>query len=303
MTTMAQPQPAAASSMMAQAVCIQLTLSSIGNRRQVNSSSIDTDADKTLLRVSKQLYDCPEYKAIGTLDGEIRRYMYAKALPSPLKSGTYLVPNALLVEVDRRLHDFADERKRLIEDFVTVYPAQIQIAKEKLKSLFDPRDFPHSDVIRAQFQIDWQLFEFGVPGSLEGMNREIFEEQKQKAEARWQETQEEIQLLMRTAAADLVNHMVDRLSGTEDGKPKIFRNSMLDNINEFLSTFNAKNLANDEELAELVSKAKKLTQGIDPETLRKNEAVRDAVLDGFEKIKGSLDTMLIAKPKRKITLD
>src|SRR5439155_19108495 len=57
-------------------VCIKVRLSSMGNTRKVSSSQIEADADKDLLRVSKQLVDSAELKAINRFDGEIRRFLY-----------------------------------------------------------------------------------------------------------------------------------------------------------------------------------------------------------------------------------
>lgn len=45
-------------------VCIKVRLSTMGNTRKVSTSQIEADADKALLRVSKQLLDSMELKAI-----------------------------------------------------------------------------------------------------------------------------------------------------------------------------------------------------------------------------------------------
>lgn len=46
--------------------------------------------------------------------------------------------------------------------------------------------------------------------------------------------------------------MVDRLSNGDDGKPKILRNGMIDNLTEFFATFEERNLFNDDELREMI---------------------------------------------------
>ena len=56
-------------------VCIKVCLSTMGNTRKVSTAQIETDADKDLLRVSKQLVDSEELKAISRFDGEIRRFL------------------------------------------------------------------------------------------------------------------------------------------------------------------------------------------------------------------------------------
>ena len=46
-------------------VCIKVRLSTMGNTRKVSTAQIETDADKDLLRVSKQLVDSEELKSIS----------------------------------------------------------------------------------------------------------------------------------------------------------------------------------------------------------------------------------------------
>ena len=39
--------------------------------------------------------------------------------------------------------------------------------------------------------------------------------------------------------AKLVSHLTERLSGQDDGKPKVFRDSMIENLTEFFGRFRA----------------------------------------------------------------
>jgi hypothetical protein len=103
--------------------------------------------------------------------------------------------------------------------------------------------------------------------------------------------------------ADMVSHLVDRLSSKEDGKKKIFRDTVMDPINEFIRTFPARNLTDDAELQELVNQTKQLVGGVNPENLRNNEGLRDTVQTGFTEIKSKLDTMIVKMPKRAIRFE
>jgi len=283
---------------MQKAVCLILRIGSIGNSRKVSASQIETDADRDMIRVSKTLFDTDELKNIQSLDGEIRRFVMTRGLPSLFRSGAYLIPNLLVTEVDNRLKEYYLKRKELVEKFMEVYPAQVEIAKSRLGSLFDPRDYPMAEEVRASFTVDWQYVNMGIPGNLEGINADIFRREQEKQAERWQETMDEVQQVLRGAMSELVTHLVTRLTPDEEGKQKIFRNSLLENMRDFLNTFDARNITNDEELAKLVQKARDLTEGIDPDVLRKNSVIRDVVRKGFEQIKSSVDTMIVNKPRR-----
>src|SRR5204862_8303269 len=101
-------------------VCIKMRLSTMGNTRKVSTAQIEADADKDLLRVSKQLVDSAELKAIGRFDGEIRRFLYNICLPFEI--GIHLLPIAALETVEYRLRQLADDRKQLVDAFLVAYP-------------------------------------------------------------------------------------------------------------------------------------------------------------------------------------
>src|SRR5207247_6529569 len=82
-------------------VFIKLHLGLLGNSRKVSSSQVEVDADKSLIRVSKNLIDSPELQAIRTLDGDVRRYLYETCLQ--FEVGIRLLTWALLATVDEKL--------------------------------------------------------------------------------------------------------------------------------------------------------------------------------------------------------
>jgi predicted Rossmann fold nucleotide-binding protein DprA/Smf involved in DNA uptake len=52
--------------------------------------------------------------------------------------------------------------------------------------------------------------------------------------------------------ARLVSHLTERISGQDDGKPKIFRDSVIENLREFFQRFKSLNVASSTELDRLV---------------------------------------------------
>jgi hypothetical protein len=94
-------QPATAEEMAGKTLVFILTFSGIGNRRKVDTKNIEIDADKKWIGVSKKLIDAKELQKITSLDGEIRRYIEARALPSTIKRGVYLMPVSFMGQHDR----------------------------------------------------------------------------------------------------------------------------------------------------------------------------------------------------------
>jgi hypothetical protein len=131
-----------------QTVFIKLHLGLLGNSRKVSSSQVAVDADKALIRVSKTLLDSPELQAIRTLDGDIRHFLYDMCLP--FEVGIHLLPLGLVGTVDERLQEFKDKRGELVESFLSAYPRLCQEAAGRLRTLYNPADYPPVDVVDDQ---------------------------------------------------------------------------------------------------------------------------------------------------------
>lgn len=115
---------------------------------------------------------------------------------------------------------------------------------------------------------------------------------------------EEIPALLRTHLSEMVNHVVGRLrQPVEGGKPKVFKNTQVTNLTSFLDTFDASNLTDDTELAEVVARARGLLGGIDAQTLRTSDALRSSLCTGFSELKGTLDNLVIAYPMRAFSFE
>jgi hypothetical protein len=281
-------------------VCIKMRLSTMGNTRKVSTSHIEADADKDLLRVSKHLLDSAELKAIGRFDGEIRRFLYNICLPFEI--GIHLLPIAALETVEDRLQKFADDRQTLVLAFLAVYPGLCQDAGKRLRSLYNPADYPPVDEVAGEFGLSWQYVSFGVPDQLKGISQEVWEQERDKAAQRMAEASSEIQQVLRQSMADLVAHMAERLKDGADGKPLKFKQSTVSNLVEFLSNFSFRNVTDDLQLQGLVGRARDLLQGVAADDLRTSGDMRTRVRQGMAALAADLDGILVKAGGRKMRL-
>jgi hypothetical protein len=297
-----QPEWASASEMMARTVVLVLTFSGIGNRRKVNTSQITVDADKEWIGVTKKLFDAEELDKISSLDGEARRFVESRALPSMIKKGVYLLPVDFVEEVNVRMKEYTQKRKPLVESMIHRLDQLTAEANSRLKHLFDKSQYPEPEELRSAFRLTWRFVYVDSAKNLEAVSKEIYQEERTKAEAAWAETRDTIKQLLRSQLSDMVNHLVDRLKTDTDGKVKKFHESSVEKMQDFLGTFDARNITNDIQMKVLVDKARTLITQTDADSLRTDEAVRDYVLHGFQTIKVLLDPMVVNKPHRAITL-
>jgi hypothetical protein len=97
---------------------------------------------------------------------------------------------------------------------------------------------------------------------------------------------------MREGLQQLVASMVEKLTPGEDGKKRRFHSSLIENFNDFLSTFELRNVTDDAELAAVVAQARAILGGVNAEDVRKNEAIRANLQAGFGKIAERLTPMV-----------
>jgi hypothetical protein len=299
---------------MEQSVAFVLAFARPGTKRVVRKSQVSeksegqenavvVDADKDMVHVGKSIIDSPQLRAIVSKDNSIRQWVRARALPSPLfKAGTMIVPTALVEDVYAFLEKAKAERDGDIAAFLEAYPGLVEEARTKLGPLFDARQYPAASAIKNAFDMRWNIIEFGTPGKLKNISKALYEKEREKAEAEWADATAQIRNALRVAMAELVEHMIDRLSADDDGKAKTFRNSMVENFAEFADLFGKRNLTGDAELAALVEKAQKVMTGVDAKALRSDADIKARVQAGFAEIKANLDTMVVNRPARALSI-
>lgn len=282
-------------------VFIKVRFGALGNSRKVNDNVLETDADKALLKVSKTLLDSNELEAIKKADGKMRQFLYNTCLPFDI--GVMLLPCGLITNVHNRLNEYKAEREQLVNAFIAAYPELCKQAASRLGSLYSTVDYPGADTVKARFVFDWQYVSFGVPGQLKGINAGIFQAEQEKASQIMKAAADDIALLMRQTLLDMVSHLKDRLTPDAEGKTKILRESAVKNLQEFLSTFDLRNVTDDKALQEQVNKVKALISGTNAEALRNSDVFRDKIASGMSEVSTALSGMVEDKAGRKFRTD
>lgn len=287
-------------------VCFSLTMGSIGSKRTVAKSKVavkkdasevgtiteDEAVDKRLLHVGKEILDSPELRALVKRGGEIRREVYRLSVPAQiLKGGIYLIPVDLIPELETRLVQWRRDWEELLDAFVASYPKRVADAESRLGSLFNAADYPPAERIRRAFTFQTDYLEIAVPQVLGTVNPKLYAEQRAKAERTWAKAAEEIRLGLLAAFAGFVKHLNTKLGVEPDGKLRIFRDSTVTNLTEFLDMFDKRDVTNDAELRALVTKARNIVKNNDLagdiDALRSDEGFRKVVKAEFAKLEAA----------------
>lgn len=270
----------------------------------VQDAPLAKEVDRRMISVSKKLIDCKEYKAISTLDGQIKKYIKSRCTDSLIRNGIFLLPLALVNDVDQHVAEFKSKREELVNIYGAVYPTRVDEALDRLGPEGNRSDYPAWERVRELFTFDLQYLSLAAPTVLGNINEKILAREQEKVAAQFKSAVEISCQSLREGMAEIVSNLADQLSGTRaDGQKKSILKTSVEKMTDFLAVFDARNLADDGALAELVKKAKNLFDGADIKTLRSDEAVRSEVAKGFAEIKEALSGMIVEAPTRAITFD
>ncbi len=302
--TAVRPSTSPAQRMRATMAAVRVSISWLGVRKtltpQQKSRAADTfGAEGHFLSAGKKLLDTkhPAFRMVTRVRHDIQSTWRALSLPYP-EPGIRLIRVNDIDEFNRRMSGLREQLDEAVSQLDEHYAELKLAARQRLGSLFDPRDYPAS--VRGMFGVAWDFPNVEPPAYLQNLNPALYEEECRRVAARFDDA---VQLAEEAFVAELnglVEHLLERLSGQTDGKPKIFRDSAIENLLEFFQRFRQLNVRSNDELDELVSQAQQIVQGIQPQSLRDNNVLRQTVASELAEVRGTLDSMMIDRPRRNI---
>jgi len=265
----------------------------------LGSNLMEKIGNSEWLRGAKVLIDPDCLSSVRSVLSKARAHLQKAALPFPIH-GLTLVPKETLSRIDESLCQMKSEFEAEVQNFVESYEGEREKARESLGQLFNEADYPID--VRRKFRFEWRFITLDIPGKSGILSPELYEREKEKFQVLMEETRELATVALREEFAGIVRHMVERLSGEEDGKPKKFKNSMMEKMGEFLDSFGDRNLFNDDKLAELVDQAREVMNGLSTDELRQDANLRSYIAEEINQLRVAVDGALEDLPRRKIRL-
>lgn len=171
-------------------------------------------------------------------------------------------------------------------------------ARDRLGSLFNHEDYPSS--LSDEFNVSWDFPSVDAPDYLRRLSPEIYRQECDRVRSQFSNAVELAEQMFQDQLAELVEHLVERLSSDEDGKQKTFRDTTITNLDDFFSRFRKLNIENSEELNQLVEQAQSVVRGVAPQRLRDNDALRQQIATQMSAVQARLDGLIIDRPRRNI---
>jgi hypothetical protein len=256
-------------------------------------------AEDRYLSAAKKLLDTghPAFKSVTAIRNRLLGYWKGVSLPYP-EPGVRLIRRDGIDEFVGRTTRFQTELNEAVAVLDAHYEELRQAARDKLGHLYNPADYPMS--LDGLFRIDVDFPSVQPPDYLRQLNPELYQQECERVQQRFNEAVRMAEDAFIGELSKLVSHLTDRLAGNVDGKPKIFRDSAIENLTDFLTRFRQLNVRSNEQLDSLVEDAQRVIRGIEPQNLRENAGLRQHVTAELSRVQSVLDGLLVDRPRRNI---
>ena len=256
-------------------------------------------AEGDFLSAGKKLLDTrdPAFRAVSSIRHRTIAFFKSRSLPFP-EPGIRLIRqddlDVIHAEMNRCQRDLVDAVSALDERFESLKSA----AQEQLGRLFSVSDYPESLV--GLFDMTWEFPSVEPPDYLRQLSPDLYRQECERVQARFDEAVRLAESAFFEELARLVEHLTERLSGSDDGKPKVFRDSAVENLSAFFDRFRRLNIRSNPDLDALVEDAQRAVRGVEPQQLRDDPALRQRIATQLAGVQSVVDGLMVDRPRRAI---
>lgn len=256
-------------------------------------------AEGQFLSAGKKLLDTtdPRFRAVTSIKHATVSYWRGVSLPFP-EPGIRLIRQQDIGAIQVQLTALKEELGEAVGVLDAHFDSLKQAARRRLGSLFNSSDYP--DSLTSLFDVVWDFPALEVPTYLQQLSPEVYQQECMRISARFDEAVQLAESAFTDELSRLVSHLTERLSGSSDGQPKIFRDSAIQNLSEFFQRFRALNVHSSDQLDELVAQAQGVLQGVQPQSLRTDATLRQRVATQLSGVQSVLDGLMVDRPRRAI---
>jgi len=283
---------------------VRVAISWLGVRKTLTPEQKTIAADSfgaegNFLSAGKKLLDTthPAFKAVTAVRGRIVSLWKSMSLPYP-EAGIRLIRQDDIGTFNAKMESLKGELAEAVQGLDEHYCELKSAARNRLGSLYNPDDYPAG--LTGLFQVSWDFPSVEPPNYLQELNPELYRQECERVAARFDEAVRLAEQAFIEELQQLVTHLTERLAGQTDGKPKVFRDSAVHNLTEFFQRFQQLNVRSNDDLDQLVNQCQSIVRGVEPQSLRDNQGLRQGVAAQLSQVENVLDSLLVDRPRRNI---
>lgn len=269
------------------AMLAQLSISQWTARKQDKSitSEIEKihaahDAGKfNKLLVNKNLLD-----PISKIAAKVREYHYSVTLP--WSDAGALLPSPLFNDYTIKMRGFKNDFKKAVDTMIGQYPAEVQSARVRLGTMYNPGDYPEAWELNDRFSINVEFLP--VPDAQDfrvDVSNDAQDELRASVKASVAERQADAVKATYARIHDVVSKIAARLS-VDDA---IFKDSLINNAKDLCLVLKALNITDDPGITTVHAEIFDHLL-VHPDALRRDPALRRQTADKAAEILKTLPT-------------
>ena len=277
------------------AMLVDLNIAIYSGRKQDRATQAEVttskgSGSKKAASVYKNLFaECKELDAITKFQARARSEHYRLTMPWNDR-GARLLPTVSLLDYKQVMNRYQLEFDRLVAAFLDKYATLVAAAAFQLGTLFDRKEYPDVAQVARRFRMDIAFVPLPTSGDFRldvesEVQRELMEQYDRRlAEQLASATKDSWDRLYEALA-----RLSDRLTVDEDGKKKIFHDTIVTGAVELCELLTAMNVTQDPQLESARRKLQEVLLGVTPKELREEDGTRvltkqkvDEILSAFD---------------------
>lgn len=269
----------------------------------LGTGTVKHDVDPEYFHAAKDIIDIRELRPINKRISQLKKFRNARCVKaSMLANGFYVLPKKFINEVDAEIESAKQDINLLLDKMESRWEEMIESAKPKLREHWSRADYPPFSIWRKEWEITSRLRGLNVPALLNEYNEKLAKREYEKLRMDWADTAQEVRDALRSGFTFLVTDFANKLGRDEKGDFKQFTKNLIEKLTNFCETFEARDLTGDNELSVLAKEVKDMVAGVDPKSLRKDEALRGAFELAFKQIADKASKLTVVR-ERTIAFD
>ena len=238
------------------------------DRQASDHVAVAHEASTAAGRYNKRLLPKAAFAALTATMSEARTKHYANSLPWDDK-GARLLTVANYEHYTELMDGLRERVVRQRARFIEDYDDYIDQARLDLGKLFRIEDYPSKEDLQGRFAIRYRITP--VPDA----DHFIAQLASDDTERVKRDIESHIEEQLHGAVGDLyrrlgeaVERVSERLREDDEGKPLVFRDTMISNIRDLVDVVPRLNIFGDDELASLCAQVKEKIASVEPDSLR-----------------------------------
>lgn len=277
------------------AVLVDLEISIYSGRKQDKRTQAEVTASKgaasrRAASVYKSLFaECKELDDINKFQARVRAEHYRMTQPWN-DYGARLLPTSLLQEYKKTMNRLETEFDLLVGKFLDKYDTLVASAAFQLGTLFDRSEYPSRGQVANKFRINVSFSPLPTAGDFRldieaEVQRDLIEQYESRAVAQVTAATQDSW----TRLYNALKRLSDRLVVEEDGKKRIFHDTIVTGALEMCELLTHMNIMQDPSLEKARRKLEEVLSGVTPKELREEDSTRTLTKQKVDEILSAFD--------------